>query len=109
MPGVPQSPEEVDLLVQPRVGRGALGTHLPELPQLEQAGGRVVDEVPLRERGEVVQQRVVRGQEREVRRNACGAQRGSPRPRRSILQRYDPRSNRGLGRGWSMGQIAGAG
>lgn len=53
--GVPQALEEVNLLllgqlVQPEVGGCVLSKHLGELPQLDDRRGRVVGEVPLRER-----------------------------------------------------------
>lgn len=48
-------------------GSGSLGEYLPELPELQEAGARVVGEVALGERAEVVQQPIVHQQEREVR------------------------------------------
>jgi hypothetical protein len=71
-PVVPEASQEVGLVlrgggVEARPGGGPLGEHLPELPELQEAGARVLGEVALGERAEVVQQPVMHHQEREVR------------------------------------------
>jgi protein-tyrosine phosphatase len=68
---VPQAREQVDLVlayggVDTGVGCRPLGENFAELPQLDQARARVADEVPLRERTEVIEETIVRHQEPEV-------------------------------------------
>jgi hypothetical protein len=70
---IPQAPEKFGLIlvrrcVQTRVRRGPLCQSLAELAELDEAGARVVREVALGQRAQVIQQGVMSQKEPEVRR-----------------------------------------
>ena len=72
-----QTLEEFRLLLSRQLRKGHIGgqvlrEHLPEQPQLGERGDRVLGEVPLRQRPEGHQQRIVLREEAEVGRDGRG-------------------------------------